>query len=126
MSRPRRTAGEAEAVKALGDSIEGSGRAKAQKVAKAVVQAYLADEAREDPMERALHEARLSLSPDPAHDIATAPDSAVADKFAKQRLARFEARGCLQLDPNAWQAETREISKNVTAQLARRYRDFLR
>ncbi len=126
MSRPRRSASEAEAVKALGDSFEGSARAKAQKIAKAVVQAYLADEAREDPMDRALFQARLTVKPDPAHDIATASDNAVADKFAKQRLARFEARGCQQIGATGWQAETRAIAKIVTGQLSRRYRDFLR
>lgn len=90
------------------------------------MQAFLEDEARTDPMERALLEARLFLQPDPAHSIATAADGGVYEKFSKARLRRFEARGCQQLSEADWRAETREIAKTITIQLARRYRDFLR
>jgi hypothetical protein len=90
------------------------------------MQAFLEDEARTDPMERALFEARLLIEPNPAYSIATASDGGLHEKFSKARLRRFEARGCHQLSASDWQAETRDIAKTVTIQLARRYRDFLR
>lgn len=126
MARPPASKSEKEAVRALGDTLEGSARSKALQMAKAVVQAHLADELRADPMERALFDARLWLEPDPAHAIATAHDSTVAGKFSKERLHRFEARGCQQIGQGDWQAETRAIAKIVQKQLARRYRDYLR
>lgn len=126
MARPRRPASEREAVRGIAKGMADlSAVEAARQIAKAVVSAYLADMARTDDLERALANARQVMDPDPAHDLATAFDSAVAVKFAKERLHRFEARGCQQLGPNEWQRETRAIAAMAEKYLARRYRDFL-
>ncbi len=77
-------------------------------------------------MDRALFAARQLISPDAAHEIATAPDGIAALAFARARLARFEARGCRQLIETDWQAETVEVAGEVEAKLARRYRDHFK
>jgi len=125
MGRPARPAGERHAVRFAARSLDGSVARRARALAAAVVQAYLDDEARKDALDRALFEARQRFDPDPIHGIATASESDVPDKFAKERLARFEARGCQQLGERDWQAETRAISAKVEQQLARRFRNYL-
>lgn len=76
-------------------------------------------------MERALFNLQQKLEPDLFHALATSPDNPASDRFYRERLSRFESRGCSQLDPVKWEAETGEIAKIVTAYLERRYRDFL-
>ena len=102
-----------------------SARSNAERIARAVLAAYLADLERTDPMERALFEVRQGLMPDPLHSLATMPEGAAGERFRRARLARFEARECRQLSPAEWQVETDAIAATVTAYLARRYRDFL-
>lgn len=98
---------------------------KASEVARQVIAAFVLDEARE-PFERALAGLSQTFDPDPVQALASADDGIVAEKFVAERLSRFQARGCRQLGEAAWQNETRAIARSVQAQLARRFRDYLR
>lgn len=127
MGRPRRSAREAEAVKSLANDTAPrlSRRRKSVEVARRVVAAFLADQARTEPFERAIFEAQQAIDPDPAHAIAMAQEGGVASWFAKRRLAQFEARGCTQLSASEWDAETRQLAAEAQEMLARRFRDFV-
>lgn len=124
MARPRRPAAERDAVRALANPNL-SARRNAELIAGRVVRAYLADLARDDAMARALFDVQQRLDPDPAHTLATAPDSAATERFMRERKVRFEARGCRQLSSEDWERETGEIAAIVCAYLARRYRDHI-
>ena len=124
MARPRRPAAEADAVRALANPNL-SARRNADLIAGKVVRAYLSDLARDDDFDRALFAAQQRLDPDPAHTLATAPDSAASERFAREQTMRFEARGCRQLAPSDWEQETDDIAAIVRIYLARRYRDHI-
>lgn len=100
-------------------------RAKAARIARLVVRAYLRDEQRTDRFERALYLAEQRLDPDPIEAIATAADGHVAAGFMAERLSRYEGRCCSQLSQEDYEAETREIAEIIEQRLSRRYRSAM-
>lgn len=123
MARPRRPRAERAQVLAIaGDS--GSARCRAARAAAKVVRAFLADEGRTDPLQRAIFAVQQELTPDPAHELAVGAEGAATSAFASERLHRFEARGCRQLPDAEWHVETAEVAAEVEKRLARRFRDY--
>lgn len=127
MARPRRSAGELVALRAAAAALPDklSARAKAARIARLVVEAYLRDEKRTDRIARLLYVAEQSLDPDPIEAIATADGGNVAACFMAERLTRYEGRCCRQISGDAWEAETREIAGIIEERLARRFRDAM-
>ena len=77
-------------------------------------------------MQRALAIAQASIEADQLVELVTGEDCPIASIFQRERVRRFEARGCRQLGVVAWQAETAEIGQLAEIRLTRRYRDFLK
>lgn len=128
MARPRLAPSEATAIRLLATRLPPrlSCRRKADELARQVVAAFLADLARVDPFERALFDAQHTLAPDPLHDLATSEALGLSAWFTRERLARFEARGCRQLTDEQWQAETLQLASAARQRLARRFRGYLK
>ena len=105
---------------------DGSARCRAQRLAKRVVAAFVADEAIEDPLQRAMESARRAFARDPIAELSIAEGSPVADTFERERLRRYAERGCRQLSATDWQTETVEIAEKVEKLLTRRFRDYLK
>ncbi|MBV1918570.1 MAG: hypothetical protein KUG65_11000 [Sphingomonadaceae bacterium] len=95
-----------------------SRRSRARILASRVVAEILASDRCVDPMEIALAEARFALAREAA--VMLARD--LASELARERLRRFEARGCQQLAPDAWTAETREIGDELEGRLFEKFR----
>ena len=67
-----------------------------------------------------------ALAPSPIEVLATHPDIDVAALIRRERLARFEARGCRQADTVMWERETHAILAGIEQTLAERYARLLR
>lgn len=95
-----------------------SARSKSRCLAQRVVAEILAADRREDQFEIALVNALAAIATDPVYTLAAEH----MDELARERLRRFEARGCRQLPPDAWAAETREIAQALEQRLANKFR----
>ena len=125
MARPRCDAVERDRVLFLARSENGSKREIARRLAETVVQAFLSLDRLEEPLARDLLHAERILADDAAYAAATAERGAF-DLFAELRHSRFAERGCRQLRPLEWDAETNELAEVVVDRLSRRFRDYLR
>ncbi len=98
-----------------------SRRSRAQLLARRVVAELVAMDDRSE-VEASLVRVALLVGADPA--LALAHDAALdlAGELARERLTRFEARGCRQLSAAAWSAETREIAMVLEKRCAERFR----
>lgn len=97
-------------------------RSKCRALAARVVKHLLAEAEATDPILVSLERIRAAVERDPAFVIARDPGMNLAGDLARERLRRFEARGCRQLSPDGWQAETREIAEMLETRLAERFR----
>lgn len=120
MARPRRDGEERaailEALAAMPASL--SARSKASNLAQRVVAEIIAADRREEPMEIALASAVALLQADPAVALA----ERMAAELGRERVARFEARGCKQLPQSQWDAETVQIAAVLEDRFAHRFR----
>lgn len=73
-------------------------------------------------MELAIVEIRRQLGNDPALMLALDPETDLAAELVRERLARFEARGCRQVSALDWQAETAAIAEALESRLVERFR----
>ena len=126
MARPRRPVAERDAVVQAAAILApaASARIQAKAVAKAVVAELLADAERVDPFDRAMFEARQAITQDPVIAIVVSAEIDLASILHKKRMARFEARGCVQIGQNEWAAETSDIASEIRLRLESRYRHF--
>ncbi|MBA4308494.1 MAG: hypothetical protein C0429_17340 [Sphingopyxis sp.] len=126
MARPRRPVAEIDAVVQAAAKLapSQSARVQAKTVARAVVAELIADVERVDPFDRAMFDARQAMTRDPVVSIVSSDEIDLAGMVHKERIKRFEARGCIQIEPKAWACETAEIAELLTARLESRYRHF--
>lgn len=124
MGRPARAATERVLVaQALAEMpADLSQRRKCALLAVRVVDELLAASLRADPFELALVALQRGLQAVPAVELAADPDIALASELARERLQRFEARGCRQVSREDWDRETAEIRTKLIARLTDRFR----
>lgn len=124
MARPKRLPGERAAVAAaFAEMVPGlSDRSRARNLAERVVRELIAASCRTDPMEIALAAAVRVTAADPAVVLAHDPEIDLAAELRRERMAKFEARGCSQLGPAAWDAETIELAQVLVERFAERFR----
>lgn len=124
MARPRRDAGERAAVQCALSAMSPdlSARTRARILAQRVVAEFVRHEIDQDPMAFALAVLEARIGKDPVVQLAHDPCVNVAGAFEQERVARFRARGCRQLDAAAWAAETRAIGEVLVARLCERWR----
>lgn len=120
--RPRRGEAELAAVRKALAAMPGrlSARAKCRVLAKRVADHLLA--AAIDPMDGALAKVRAAIEGDPALVLALDPAADLHRDLVRERVTRFERRGCTQLPRPAWEAETREIAAVLESRFAERFR----
>lgn len=124
MARPARPPSERETVVAAAKSVKGaSANEKAGKIAAQVARRTI-EFADTDPMSRAL--LRVTTQPTPIETLATCPIIDTLRLVNERRAKRFEERGCQQLGPLEWAAETRAIEYEVSTLLTHRYRRWLK
>ena len=122
MARPRRPRGEVAAVRAAATGV-GSANARAQRLARKVIEAATKDiDARPEDRVSAILE-RLGGSPVIA--LATDPEIDIAGLVTAERIKRFRARSGRRIPEAEWAEEDRLIGATLCARLARRYRAML-
>lgn len=121
--RPSRGGAELAAVRKALSAMPGrlSARAKCRTLAARVV-AHLIRLGEADEFELAINRTLAVVDSDPALQLAIDPDADLASELQRERLERFAARGCVQLSPDGWQAETRQIAQALEGRLAERFR----
>ena len=87
-------------------------------MARRVIAEVVAGDSLEDPVEVALAALRGVLVPDAVCRLS----ERTADDLARERLRRFEARGCKQIPADAWQAETQTILSTLEKRLSEKFR----
>lgn len=97
-------------------------RARCRVLAKRVVAHLVAESVGVDRLGLALAKALAVLQSDPAYRLATDPDADLLAEFERERLTRYQTRGCRQLDRDAWLAETNEIAGLLERRFAERFR----
>lgn len=120
--RPRRGDAELAAVRKALSAMPGrlSARAKCRTLAKRVADHLVAPAG--DALDSTLSRLRAAIEGDPALALALDPEVDLHRDLVRERVTRFEARGCTQLTPDAWAAETREIVQLLEARFAERFR----
>jgi len=110
-------------LSALADAPSGlSVRARCANLARRVVAHLLAEEEHDDPLSAALARTRLAIEAEAAFRLANDPELDLAGVLYRERVARFLARGCRQLGPNEWRAETQAIRATLEDKLAEKFR----
>lgn len=94
--------------------------ARCQRLAGRVTAHLLAEPA--DALSQSLAKVMALAEGDPAFMLAHDPDADLHRELVRERVARFERRGCRQLAPEAWEAETREIARILENRFAERFR----
>lgn len=124
MARPRRPARELDLVeRAFADMPAGlSLRTKSAHLARRVVEELMARASCDDPFDRALAALLLAVDADPALELALSEAFGFQGELSRERMARFEARGCRQLASHQWDMETAEIREVLCRRLAARFR----
>lgn len=126
MGRPARPASERLALIKAAAGLDGSARQIARHVG-AQVAAIAMRDADTDPQEAFANAlARATREPTPAETLALSSEFDVAAMIGAERVRRYSARGCRQLSPLGWEAETRTIERRIAARLAGRYSRLLR
>ena len=126
MARPKRPSAERELVIAATERMTGSARARASRLARQVAREAAAFVDREPgDLSDALLLAEAVIAPSPAFLLATVADVNTAALFIDARARRYIARGCQQLSPAAWAAETAELTAELGEVLTDRYRKLL-
>lgn len=122
--RPRRGRSERAAVRKALATMPGhlSDRAKCRALAARVTGWLIALDQCEDGLELALNRAIAAVEQDPAFALAHDPEANLLADLRRERLQRFEQRGCRQLCPNSWEAETRQIATALEGKFAERFR----
>ena len=126
MARPCRPASEGELVRQAAQSLTGSARQRALRIAKDVAAVAVRDAELNDDDAMLLITARQMLSYDPTIRLATEAEFDTVGMVNAERARRFAERGCRQLSPYDWRTETAAIERALTGRLARRYRALLK